>query len=52
MKKDYLRPEAEIIDIVTGNLIASSELHEGEDNLPLDAGNHRGDWNNIWGEEE
>ena len=51
MKKDYLRPEAEIIDIVTGNLIAASAT-EGEDNLPLDAGNHRGDWGNIWGEEE
>ena len=54
MKKDYLRPEAEIIDIVTGNLIATSdtELPETGKDQPLDAGNHRGEWGNIWGDME
>ena len=55
MKKDYLRPEAEIIDIITSSLMqitSPGDIPEGEDDLPLDAGNHRGDWNNIWGEEK
>ena len=53
MKKDYLRPEAEIIDIITSTLIATSlteddEVQEGD----FGTNKHRGDWNNIWGEEE
>ena len=57
MKKDYLRPEAEIIDIITTSLMVTSpgDISEGEDNqdpLPGDAGKHRGDWGNIWGEEK
>lgn len=56
MKKDYLRPEAEIIDIVTGNLMTTSnsdtEVPETDKDQPLDAGNHRGEWGNIWGDME
>lgn len=54
MKKDYLRPEVEIIDVVTGNLIATSgtEVPETDKDQTLDAGNHRGEWGNIWGDME
>lgn len=56
MKKDYSRPEAEIIDIITTNLIATSpgetDVPEEEPNQGLGTGKHRGDWGNIWGGEE
>lgn len=54
MKKDYLRPEVEIIDIITSTLMSTS-INQGEDNkdpAPGDAGNHRGEWGNIWGDME
>ena len=51
MKKNYLKPEAEILDIEIGVIMQNNSLPQIEDNQPLDAGNHRGDWNNIWGEE-
>ena len=54
MKKNYLKPEAEIIDIITSTFIAAS-ANQGEDDQdpgPGDAGKHRGDWGNIWGEEK
>ena len=51
MKKDYSRPEAEIIDIITTTLIATSVTQGGE-NEDAGANKHRGDWGNIWGEEE
>ena len=55
MKKNYLRPEAEILDIEVGVIMLDNSISEGEDNQdpgPGDAGNHRGDWGNIWGEEK
>ena len=50
MKKNYLKPEAEILDFVVANMIASS------DKLPVAPGEgdefanrHRGEWGNVWG---
>ena len=53
MKKDYSRPEVEIIDIITSTLIATSVPKEdGEQEGDFGTNKHRGDWGNIWGEEE
>ena len=60
MKKDYLRPEAEIIDIITSSLMVTSpggstEIPGGGDDVQegdFGTNKHRGDWGNIWGEEE
>ena len=53
MKKDYSRPEVEIIDIITSALIATSVPKEdGEHEGDFGTNKHRGDWGNIWGEEE
>lgn len=53
MKKDYLRPEAEILDIEVGVIMQDNSFTTGvEDGEADDFSNkHRGDWNNIWGEE-
>ena len=54
MKKDYLRPEAEIINVEIGFTILndSTTVDSGEPNQGLGTGKHRGDWGNIWGEEK
>ena len=54
MKKDYLRPEAEILDLEIGVIMqgTSVSLEDGEQGGDFGTNKHRGDWNNIWGEEE
>ena len=52
MKKNYLRPEAEIIDIITSSLMQSTsrpEVPEEEPNQGLGTGKHRCEWGNVWG---
>ena len=48
MKKNYLKPEVEILDFVVANMIAASVVEGGDDE---DAGvnKHRGEWGNVWG---
>lgn len=53
MKKDYLKPEAEMLDIVTSVYIAETSNNIGEGNpeeptIPL-SNNSRGEWGNVWG---
>ena len=56
MKKDYLRPEAEILDIEVGVIMQDNSpgFNSGIEGGEADdfSNKHRGDWNNIWGEEE
>ena len=53
MKKDYLRPEAEIINVEIGvTILIDSTVDSGEPDQDLGTGKHRGDWGNIWGEEK
>ena len=47
MKKNYLKPEAEILDFVVANMIAASVI-EGEDNEDAGVNKHRGEWGNVW----
>lgn len=52
MKKDYLKPEAEMLDIVTSVFIAqSNNVGEGDSNEPVIplSNNSRGEWGNVWG---
>ncbi len=50
MKKNYLKPEAEILDFVVTDMIAASgtDIPEGEDNMPNETNKHRGEWGNVW----
>ena len=47
MKKNYLKPEAEILDFVVTNMIAAS-LGEGGENEDASVNKHRGEWGNVW----
>ena len=51
MKKNYLRPEAEILDIEVGVIMQDNSISEGDGGEIL-SNKHRGDWGNIWGEEK
>ena len=48
MKKNYLKPEAELLDMVVTNIIAASAPQGGDDE-ELGANKHRGEWGNVWG---
>ena len=50
MKKNYLKPEAEILDFVVANMIATSgaEVPEGPENEDASVNKHRGEWGNVW----
>ena len=54
MKKNYLKPEAEILDFVVANMIATSgntTVKPGENagsGDPEEARGHRGEWGSIW----
>ncbi|MBO5135302.1 MAG: hypothetical protein J6C15_09155 [Bacteroidaceae bacterium] len=56
MKKDYLRPEVEIIDIITSTLMSTSpgntEIPGGNTGGEILSNEHRGEWGNIWGDME
>ena len=47
MKKNYLKPEVEMLDMIVTDMIAASVI-EGEDNRDSEVNNHRGEWGNIW----
>ena len=48
MKKNYFKPEVEMIDLAFTGMIAASVVVGGDDE---DAGvnKHRGEWGNVWG---
>lgn len=53
MKKIYVTPCTEIIDIVTKTMLAVSvpgmnDNNDGEGVSEFDANEHRCDWDNIW----
>ena len=52
MKKNYFKPEAEVVDIVIDNIMQDAskpEIGGGNGNgIPLSNG-HRGEWGNVWG---
>ena len=52
MKKNYLKPEAEILDFVVANMIATSGngagVPEGPENEDAGVNKHRGEWGNVW----
>ena len=47
MKKNYLKPEVEILDFVVVNMIAASAV-EGPENEDAGVNKHRGEWGNVW----
>ena len=47
MKKNYLKPEAEILDFVVANIIAAS-VGQGGDNGDASVNKNRGEWGDVW----
>lgn len=49
-KKEYISPVAEIVEVGTLNMLAlSKESGEQMDDTEQMSNEHRGDWENIWG---
>ena len=52
MKKDYLRPEVQKVDLFAVNMLAASTVAEVSDtpqeNIASAAGEKRGGWGNLW----
>jgi hypothetical protein len=51
MKKDYLRPEVQKVDLCTVNMLAAStvaEMSAGPQEEAPAAGEKRGGWGNLW----
>ena len=54
MKKNYLKPEAELFDLIVAGMIATSgntTVTPGEDagsGDPDEARGNRGEWGNVW----
>ena len=54
MKKIYLKPEAELFDLIVAGMIATSgNTTVDPDNpagpgTPKEARGHRGEWGNVW----
>ena len=48
MKKNYLKPEVEILDFVVANMIAASVGGNDEETQTPLSNQHRGEWGNIW----
>ena len=57
MKKNYLKPETVMVDVVLCNMIATSgDSGNSENEMPVlpgekeeFSGRHRGEWGNVWG---
>ena len=56
MKKDYLKPELDVVVFSIDNVILSSS-NDNDNNMPIipgegddrEAGRNRGEWGNVWG---
>lgn len=52
MRKDYMRPEVEEVNVVVAPLLTLSESGDrGDDSIPEAAGDRRGSWGDVWGSE-
>ena len=59
MKKVYVKPEAEVIEIeleshmatVSGNLDGTQDGGESGGGMEAAANRHRGEWGNLWAED-
>ena len=59
MKKNYLKPELELVDVVTESSILSisgsnsssvpGNNEETDDETNMAVGRNRGEWGNVWG---
>ena len=53
MKKIYLKPELELVDVVTESILATSLIpgngNETDDETNVAVGRNRGEWGNVWG---
>ena len=49
-RKEYISPDAEIVEVGTLHMIAlSQESNDQIDDEEQMSNEYRGDWNNIWG---
>lgn len=52
MKKDYLKPEMEVMEFVSEMYMQSASnnnnIGEGDPDQPLDTNNRRGSWGDLW----
>ena len=51
MKKEYISPDVEIVEVGTLNMIALSQDKDEENQMDSDeqlSKEYRGDWSNIW----
>ena len=53
MKKNYLKPETEQVNLLVETFILDGSIIPGGDgeagNGDLSTGRHRGEWGNVWG---
>lgn len=50
MKKDYIHPQVEEVDVVTGPLLSiSTGDGRGDSEFPEAANDRRGSWGDVWG---
>ena len=50
MKKEYIRPIADVLDISVNSIMVSISFGDDDDKEPPRSNEYRGDWDNIWGE--
>lgn len=51
MKKEYIKPEMVVEEILLESSMLTTSIPEGEDNLPADANqlrDRRGSWGDLW----
>ena len=48
MKKNYLKPEIEIVEVQTSVLANSAGITDKPSGGGKDAGSSRGEWGNVW----
>ena len=49
MKKNYLKPSTELLDLVVSNImVATSSEVGGNESDEFDANRGRGEWGNVW----
>lgn len=49
MKKDYLRPEVQAVEILALDMLAASSGVVGGEGDNFGAGKNRGEWGDVWG---
>ena len=52
MKKDYLKPESNVVEISIDTIMDSSSVRPGTGPEGEWSNKNRGEWGNVWGKQE